>query len=139
MSYVEKRIESRISIRLRADAKELSPDQLEGIMDGQGWTDIFVPSFSYKNPREGMQSLETRDISRSGLRLEGSFGFNRGASLAIDLHLPGDRVLVKALLEVMWVEKDEKNPEWKRAGARFAALEETNSHRIGEFLARDSA
>lgn len=132
MDFVEKRIEKRVDVQLRADACEVDASLLEGIMEGNGYADLFQPDFGLRRPREGMSRVVACDISRSGLRLKGAFSFSQGMKIAVDLHLPQDRLLVKVLLEVMWCEEVEKG--FFFAGARFAALEEQSSRRVEEFV-----
>ena len=129
----DKRNQARVSIALRVDAKLLDERQKEDILAGMGYPDLDSESLSLSTPRRGRQMCETLDVSPTGLRLgaEAMVALESGKSLELDLHLPGERRVVKLLAEVMWAEDGE---ERRVAGLRFAALEDEGLRRLREYL-----
>ncbi len=59
-----------------------------------------------------MLPARIRDISLSGMRVEGPVALGAGEATAMDLHLPDERVVLKALAEVVWSRPstDDKQP-----------------------------
>ena len=129
---MEKRNEQRVVIELRADGSPLSEEQFQGIMDGEGYSDLFMPSYGHRQPREGMHEFKASDLSRSGVRLRASFELKEGQRLAVDLHLPTGRLVVKTLVDVRWSVPDGADG-WV-AGARFSAMELDGGRRITELI-----
>ena len=119
MTALEKRQQERVALKFRVDAKQLDRSEVENILQGEGYPDLSQPSMARRLPREGMESAATEDLSISGIQLQAPLGLETGATLAVDLHLPGDPVVLKALTEVMWVQGGQKP---QRAGLRFVAL-----------------
>ena len=114
-----RRLNERVDMKLRVDAKYLKDSEGHSILEGEGFPDLGRPSLARRNPRAGMVELNTEDLSLSGLGLEGDMEFQPGMAFALDLHLPNDPVVVKALAEVMWVDGSGGKP---RAGLRIAAI-----------------
>jgi hypothetical protein len=119
----DKRNHPRLPVKLRVDAKLLPDSQWEEILAGHGYRDLDQESLSLRQPRHGHHACETFDLSASGLRLSAVQleGLEKGSSVELDMHLPGERRVVKLLAEVMWAEKGSDHP---LAGLRFAALED---------------
>ena len=114
-----KRQQDRKSVKLRVDAKKLERKELDSILQGDGYPDLSQPSMARRTPREGMESVSSGDLSLGGMRLDGRLEIEPGSTMVVDLHLPGDPVVLKALAEVMWVRGGEQGP---KAGLRFAAI-----------------
>jgi hypothetical protein len=74
----------------------------------------------------GMERAETLDLSGSGLRLTG-MALKPGSAAMLDLHLPCERLVVKALVEVVWARQN-------TAGCRFAAIQEEGASRVRRYL-----
>jgi hypothetical protein len=129
----DKRNQPRVSIKLRVDAKVLADTQRDDILAGNGYPDLDQESLSLTHPRRGRQACQTFDVSPSGLRLSAAelTGLGHGTSLELDLHLPGERRVVKLLAEVMWAEKGQDSPV---VGLRFAALEDEGMRRLRGYL-----
>ena len=132
-SPTDKRNQPRVSIKLRVDAKILDENLKVDILSGNGYPDLDQESLSLTHPRRGRQACQTFDVSPSGLRLEAAEleALEHGTSLELDLHIPGERRVVKLLAEVMWAEKGQDCPV---AGLRFAALEDEGMRRLREYL-----
>jgi hypothetical protein len=129
----DKRNHPRVSIKLRVDAKLLDEAQRIDILSGHGYPDLDQESLALSKPRHGRQQCQTFDVSPSGLRLDALAleNLEQGTSLELDLHLPGERRVVKLLAEVMWAERGQDSPV---AGLRFAALEDEGLRRLREYL-----
>jgi len=129
----DKRNHPRVSIKLRVDAKLLDESQKIDILAGNGYPDLDQESLSLGHPRRGRLECHTFDVSPSGLRLSSAQleALEHGTSLELDLHLPGERRVVKLLAEVMWADKGQDSPV---AGLRFAALEDEGMRRLREYL-----
>jgi Tfp pilus assembly protein PilZ len=78
--------------------------------------------------------MRVRDLSTSGLRLEGPLPLGFGESVFLDLHLPDDPVAVKALVDVVWSQPARDQSQPHRCGMRFAAIDEEGIRRIKNFL-----
>ena len=130
---LDKRNQPRVSIDLRVDAKLLDERQKEDILAGNGYPDLDQECLSLTKPRRGRQMCLTHDISPTGLRLTAAQmeSLEHGTSLELDLHLPGERRVVKLLAEVMWADGGHDSPV---AGLRFAALEDEGLRRLREYL-----
>jgi hypothetical protein len=129
----DKRNQARTTIRLRVDAKVLAEAQRDDILAGNGYPDLDQESLSLTHPRRGRQACQTFDVSPTGLRLTAKemAALEHGASLELDLHLPGERRVVKLLAEVMWADKGQDSPV---AGLRFAAVEDEGMRRLRGYL-----
>jgi len=129
----DKRNHPRVSIKLRVDAKVLDEAQKIDILAGNGYPDLDQESLSLGQPRRGRLECHTFDLSPSGLRLAAAHldDLEHGSSLELDLHLPGERRVVKLLAEVMWADQGPDSPV---AGLRFAALEDEGMRRLREYL-----
>jgi len=132
-SPTDKRNQPRVSIKLRVDAKVLDENLKVDILAGNGYPDLDQESLSLTHPRRGRQACQTFDVSPSGLRLQAAEleALEHGTSLELDLHIPGERRVVKLLAEVMWADKGQDCPV---AGLRFAALEDEGMRRLREYL-----
>lgn len=132
----EKRIQPRLPLRLRVDARLLSEREREDILAGLGHAELETEALALSRPRWGMRRLDSRDVSASGLRLavQGLEGLGPGTALCLDLHLPGDQRVVKLLGDVMWTGAEEGGQAV--AGLRIAALEREGFERLRQALAR---
>jgi hypothetical protein len=79
--------------------------------------------------------MRARDLSSSGLRLEGPLALGLGESAVLDLHLPDENVAVKALVDVVWSHPASDPQQLHSFGVRFAALEEEGMRRLKSFMA----
>lgn len=129
----DKRNQPRISVQLRVDARILDEDKKVDILSGNGYPELDQECLSLTKPRRGHRSSYTYDVSASGLRLDAAVleQTEHGTGVELDLHLPGERRVVKLLAEVMWAQKGEDSPI---AGLRFAALEDEGMRRLREYL-----
>ena len=134
MTTIDKRLAPRQAVRLRVDLKPLRHDEVRDILEGQGYDELEFSSLSLAKPRSGMLPARIRDISLSGLRVEGPVALGAGEATAIDLHLPDERVVLKVLGEVVWSRPSEDSAQPHSFGVRFAALEEDGMHRLKTFL-----
>ena len=131
--FSDKRNHPRVAIKLRVDAKVLDENQKIDIMSGMGYPDLDQESLALTKPRRGRRTSHTHDISAGGLRLSAADleNLDHGSTLELDVHLPGERRVVKVLAEVMWADKSADSPV---AGLRFAALEDEGLRRLREYL-----
>lgn len=120
----------RKQVQVTVDVKPLKTQDVDNILFGQGFEDLKLNSLSMSRPRHGMERAQTLDLSVSGLRLEG-VNLKPGTAAVLDLHLPEDKVVVKALVEVVWVKVEQEN---STAGCRFAAIQEFGAERMMSFL-----
>jgi hypothetical protein len=122
-----------MNIKLRVDAKVLAETQRDDILAGNGHPDLDQESLSLTRPRGGRKTCQTFDVSSTGLRLSAAeiAVLEQGASLELDLHLPGERRVVKLLAEVVWMDKGLDSPVM---GLRFAALEDEGMRRLRGYL-----
>ena len=127
----ERRIRNRKPLELRVDVKILPKKEVDDILDGAGYSDLSVRALSMSRPRGGMDGLNTLDVSLSGLKVRCTQLYEAGMAAALDLHLPGERTVLKFLGEVIWAEKIEGEA---RAGIRIAALDEDSAQRFGGYL-----
>jgi hypothetical protein len=127
-----RRIRPRVPLALRVDVKILPKKEVDGILDGEGYPDLSIAALSMKRPRAGMEGTQTLDLSYSGMGLRVQKSYEKGTAAALDLHLPGDRTVVKFLGEVMWSVQDAGE---SRVGIRIAALDEDSARRFSGYLA----
>jgi hypothetical protein len=130
---MERRIKGRKPISLRVDLRILPPKAVEDILDGAGYNDLSVSALALPRPRSGMQGASTFDISLSGFGVACKQVYERGCAAALDVHLPGQRTVLKFLGEVMWSGEVDGSP---RAGIRIAALDLDSAERFGGFLSK---
>jgi hypothetical protein len=126
-----RRIRDRKSLELRVDVKILPKKEVDDILDGAGYSDLSVASLSMSRPRSGMDYTQTLDVSFSGMGLRCKKLYDKGMAAALDLHLPGDRTVLKFLGEVIWADEVAGQP---RAGFRIAALDEDSAARFCGYL-----
>jgi hypothetical protein len=134
MTTSDKRLAPRQAVRLRVDLKPLRHEEVRDILEGQGYDELDFSSLSLAKPRSGMMPARIRDISLSGMRIEGLMALGTGEAAAMDLHLPDERVVLKALAEVVWSAPSTDLGQPHACGLRFAALEEDALHRLKNFL-----
>ncbi len=127
------RVQKRVSARLRVDARPLEHKIVRSILDGDGWEDLAVEAPCLNRARNGMQKTESRDFSASGmcLAVDSFRDLGVGSALALDLHLPGERRLVKLLADVIWTRQSGGETI---AGVRIAALEEEGMTRVKAWI-----
>jgi hypothetical protein len=123
-------------VRLRVDARVLTEQERVDILAGLGFPELEHEGPSLPRPRSGFQQAESRDASASGLRLAlGALdGVEQGGSISLDVHLPGERRVVRLLGDVIW--SGDRDGE-QLAGLRIAALEEEGLHRLQRALEKD--
>jgi hypothetical protein len=126
----ESRHAERRRVQVTVDVKPLRTQDVDNILFGQGFEDLNLNSLSMSRPRHGMERAETLDLSLSGLRLAG-IELKPGTAAVLDLHLPSDKVVIKALVEVVWATDQHGHP---MAGCRFAAIQENGAERMMSFL-----
>jgi hypothetical protein len=112
------------------DVKALKTEDVDKILFGQGYEDLNLNSLAMSRPRHGMEAAQCVDISLGGLRVSGA-ELKPGTAAVIDIHLPDERVVVKALVEVVWVRTEEAQPQ---AGMRFAAMHEQGASLVKGYL-----
>jgi hypothetical protein len=127
---VDARHATRHAIHVTVDVKALRTQDVDNILFGQGFQDLNLNSLSMSRPRHGMERGQTLDLSCSGLRLSG-IDLKPGTAAILDLHLPEDKVVVKALVEVVWTSLQGEMPT---AGCRFAAIQEFGAERMMCYL-----
>ena len=103
------RLTARRSVSVRVDVKPLHTNDVDNILLGQGYEDLSFNSLSLSRPRHGMERAVSLDISVSGVRVYGA-ELKPGTAAVIDIHLPDENVVVKALAEVVWVEAPGRRP-----------------------------
>jgi len=130
MSISDQRRKPRQCLKVHADYKKLDALEIENILAGQGCRDIEQNRFALPSPPHGMLRAQTLDLSTSGLRISGA-DLEPGSAMLLDLHLPDERCVIKALVEVVWVKKEEAKPQ---AGLRFAAMRDEAARRLRNFL-----
>src|SRR6266849_5032513 len=123
----ERRIRERKNLSLRVDVKVLPRREVDDILEGSGYPDLSVTELSMSRPRKGMDGLSTFDLSFSGMGLRCKQLYETGLAVAMDLHLPGQRTVLKFLGEVIWANEDQGEP---RAGFRIAALDIDSAQRF---------
>ncbi len=127
----DQRRKPRQTLQVYADYKKLNAVELENILAGQGCQEIGHHCFALPSPPVGMLRAQTLDLSVSGLRLAGA-DLEPGSAILLDLHLPDERSVVKALVEVVWASK--KAPLAPQVGLRFAAMRDEAAKRVRNFL-----
>jgi Tfp pilus assembly protein PilZ len=131
----DKRHAQRIPVRLRVDCKPLSNTEVRDILDGQGYQELAYASLAMSRPRQGMLPAKVRDLSLSGLRMEGPLSLGLGDAAALDMHLPDERVALKALAEVVWSKPADAGEAPHACGLRFTAMDEESARRLRHYLA----
>jgi hypothetical protein len=135
MNAREQRLSTRVRVRLRVDCKPLDHSECAGVLEGQGFQELSFRSLALTRPRAGMTPMRVKDLSTSGLRLEGPLALGLGESAMLDLHLPDENVAVKALVDVVW-SSPATDPQLPHSfGVRFAAMEEEGLRRLKSFMA----
>lgn len=131
----EKRVKTRLPVRLRVDVRLITEQERVDILAGLGFPELENEGMALTSPRHGLRRSESRDMSCSGMRLSvnGLGTVEAGAALCLDLHLPGERRVVKLLGDVMWAAEHQGEPV---AGLRIAALEEEGLRRLQRSLNR---
>lgn len=127
----ERRIRERKSLELRVDVKILPKQEVDDILEGAGYSELSVSDLAMSRPRSGMDGLSTLDVSCSGLGVRCKQAYEKGMAAALDLHIPGQRTVLKFLGEIMWVSQVGGEP---RAGIRIAALDSDSAQRFAGYL-----
>lgn len=135
MSTPEKRLAQRLPVRLRVDCKPLSFVEVKDIMEGHGYNELAFATLALSRPRTGMLPAKVRDLSVSGLRMESPVHLGLGDAAALDVHLPDERVCLKALAEVVWSQPAADQDSLHACGLRFAAMDEDSARRLKHYLA----
>ena len=130
----DQRHSKRVSVRLRVDCKPLSNSEIREILDGQGYQELAYSSLALSRPRQGMLPARIRDLSLSGMRMEGPLPLGLGDAAALDMHLPDERVALKALAEVVWAQPAGALDQPHACGLRFAAMDEDSVRRLRTFI-----
>jgi Tfp pilus assembly protein PilZ len=133
-SSADKRRSSRLPVRMRVDCKPLSGSEVRDILEGHGYSELAFASLALSRPRQGMLPARVKDLSSGGLCMEGPLPLGLGDAAALDMHLPDERVALKALVEVVWSKPatDEEKPH--ACGLRFAAMDVESARRLKHFL-----
>lgn len=131
----DKRLSQRVPVRLRVDCKPLTTSEVRDILDGQGYQELAYSSLALNRPRQGMLPSKIKDLSLSGLRMEGPLPLGLGDAAALDVHLPDERVALKALAEVVWSRPAGSADSPHACGLRFAAMDDESARRLKHFLA----
>jgi hypothetical protein len=131
----DKRVKKRLPVQMRVDIRLITEQERVDILAGLGFPDLENEGMALASPRHGLHRSESRDMSASGMRLKVDVlrDVEPGAALCMDLHLPGERRVVKLLGDVMWA--GEQGGEGV-AGLRIAALEEEGLRRLERSLNR---
>jgi len=134
-SSPEKRVKTRLPVHLRVDVRLITEQERVDILAGLGFPELENEGMALTSPRHGLHKTESRDVSASGMRLrvEGLGNIEAGSALCMDLHLPGERRVVKLLGDVMWSADHGGEPV---AGLRIAALEVEGLRRLERSLSR---
>jgi Tfp pilus assembly protein PilZ len=134
MEIKDQRKSFRVPVRMRVDCKPLSSSEIRDILEGQGYEELEFSSFALKRPRQGMLPSRVRDLSEGGLCMEGPLSLGLGDAAALDMHLPDERVALKALAEVVWSQPAHSDDQPHACGLRFAAMGEESALRLRQFL-----
>lgn len=135
MTASEKRLSNRVRVRLRVDCKPLDHAECLDVLEGHGFQELSFRSLALTRPRMGMTPMKARDLSVSGLRLEGPLPLGLGDSAVLDLHLPDEPVAVKALVDVVWSREAQDPALPHSCGLRFAAMDDEGMRRLKSFIA----
>lgn len=135
MTATDKRLSTRVRVRLRVDCKPLEHAERLSVLEGHGFPELSYRSLALSRPRAGMTPMQARDLSLTGLRLEGPLPLGLGDSAMLDLHLPDEPVAVKALVDVVWSRPAEGPRQLHSCGLRFAALDDEGVRRLKSYLA----
>lgn len=136
---LDQRLALRVPVRLRVDCKPVDHAEKTDVLDGHGYPELSFRSLALTRPRAGMTPMKVRDLSLSGMRLEGPLPLGLGDCLLLDLHLPDERVAVKALVDVVW-SRNAPDPQLPHScGVRFAAIDDEGLRRLKAFLAQAPA
>jgi hypothetical protein len=129
----EKRVKARKRLQLRVDARIITEQERIDILAGLGHPDLDNEGLALSRPRWGMVRTASEDVSASGLRLQVSVlgELSPGSAMSLDVHLPGERRVVKLLGDVMWAGQQEGQAV---AGLRIAALELEGHQRLVQTL-----
>jgi Tfp pilus assembly protein PilZ len=138
MSYVEKRSGDRVQVRMRVDCKPLSSSEVRDILEGRGYSELTFSSLALSRPRQGMLPARVSDLSLGGLRMEGPLPLGLGEAAALDVHLPDERVALKALAEVVWSLPSTEDATPHACGFRFAAMDHDSVKRLKFYLANEA-
>ncbi|HTB22898.1 MAG TPA: PilZ domain-containing protein [bacterium] len=130
----ENRHSRRMPLRMRVDCKPLSGPEVQDIMEGRGYSELAFASLALSRPRQGMLPSRVKNLSLCGLCMEGPLALSQGEAAALDLHLPDERVALKALVEVIWSQPSSDDDKPHVCGLRFAAMEEESTRRLKRYL-----
>jgi hypothetical protein len=120
-------------VRLRVDARVITEQERVDILAGLGFPELEHECPALPRTPHGYHPAQSLDASTSGLRLalSGLAGVESGGALSLDLHLPGERRVVRLLGDVIWSANQEGELV---AGLRIAALEEEGLRRLQRAL-----
>jgi Tfp pilus assembly protein PilZ len=130
----ENRCASRMPIRMRVDCKPLSGSEVRDILEGRGYSELAFASLALSRPRQGMLPSRVKNLSMGGLCMEGPLPLGLGEAAALDMHLPDERVALKALVEVVWTKPATGDDQPHACGLRFAAMDEESTRRLKLYL-----
>jgi hypothetical protein len=116
------------------DLKPLRHEEVRDILEGNGYDELDFASLSLARPRSGMMPARIRDLSIQGARIEGPMSLGLGEAAVLDLHLPDERVVIKALGEVVWSRPSQDSQPPHAFGLRFAALKDDALARLKHYL-----
>jgi hypothetical protein len=135
----ENRHSHRMPLRMRVDCKPLSGTEVQDILEGHGYSELAFASLALSRPRQGMLPSRVRNLSLCGMCMEGPLAMSQGEAAALDLHLPDERVALKALVEVVWSKPSTDDDKPHMCGLRFAAMEEESTRRLKRYLSTAAA
>jgi Tfp pilus assembly protein PilZ len=135
----ENRRSNRVSIRIRVDCKPLSGSELRDILEGRGYSELAFSSLALSRPRQGMLPARVKNLCVGGLCMEGPLALGLGEVAALDMHLPDERVALKALVEVVWSKPAVGDDKPHACGLRFAAMDQDSVRRLKLYLSNLAA
>ncbi|HTA17271.1 MAG TPA: PilZ domain-containing protein [bacterium] len=130
----ENRRSNRVSLRIRVDCKPLSGSELRDILEGRGYSELAFSSLALSRPRQGMLPARVKNLSGGGLCMEGPLALGLGEVATLDMHLPEERVALKALVEVVWSKPAAGDDQPHACGMRFAAMDQESVKRLKHYL-----
>jgi Tfp pilus assembly protein PilZ len=135
----ENRRSKRVTIRIRVDCKPLSGSEVRDILEGRGYSELAFSSLALSRPRQGMLPARVKNLSAGGMCMEGPLALGLGEVATLDMHLPEERVALKALVEVVWSKPAAGDDKPHACGVRFAAMDQESVRRLKLYLSNSAA
>jgi len=138
----ERRILTRVPIRLRVNFRVMSPDEALDYVEEGNFEDLEIGA-SGAGPVGSLEN-ETKDISLGGFSLGGDLtilgdkALERGTNLAVEILVPGQMLSVKAIAVVVWSKAGEGDEEGGRTeyGLMFKGISDKDLDRIKDIMDR---